>query len=170
MPPASSHPSARGRSLQSSPPHVLCLCVQRRRPICRLGTRTLLPRARRSIRPSRLSVPRPLAENPRPLLALVPDPRAPYSLLLPQTLPASCSTVRKIEGQAGVFLVHRRRRDQCTPSHRSMSRNAIVWLLLKERKRRRPTSLGHHYRLVVRPLLRTFLFHCPSVVQRVDRC
>ena len=105
-----------------------------------------------------------------PSLALVPNPRAPYSLLLPQKPPASCSTVHKIEGQAGVFLVHRRRWDRCIPSHRSLSRNAVVWLLLKERKRQRPTRLGRHYRLETRPLLHTSLFRRPSVVQRLDRC
>ena len=168
VPPASSLPSAPGRSLRFSPPRVIYLCVHQCRPICRLGTRTLLPRARRSIRPSRPSVPRPLAENPLPLLALVPDPLALYSLHLPQKLPASYSTVRKIEGQAGAFLVHRLRPGRCIPSHRSMSKNAIVWLLLKERKRRRPTSLGRQYRLVIPPQI--FVFRCPSVVQRADRC
>jgi hypothetical protein len=168
-PPASSRPSARRRSLRFSPPRVLSLCVHLRRPICRLGTRTLLPRARRSTRPSLPSVPRRLAENPQLLLALVPDRRAPSSLPLPQKLPANYSTARKIEGQADVFLVHQLRQDRCIPLCRSMSRNAIVWLLLKERKRRRPMSLGRHYRPEIRPLLRIFLFRYPSAVQKVDR-
>jgi len=51
-----------------------------------------------------------------------------------------------------------------------MSRNATVLLLLKERKRRRATSLGRHYRLERRLLLYISLFRCPSAVQRVDRC
>ena len=51
-----------------------------------------------------------------------------------------------------------------------MSRNAIAWLLLKERKRRRLMSLGRHSRLERRRLLRTFLFRCPSAARRADRC
>ena len=169
-PQANFRPSAQERSPPSSPRRVLYLCAHRRRPTCRLGIRTPLPRARRSTHLSRPSAPRPPVENPRPLSALVPDRRALYSLLLPRNLIESYSTVRQIEDQAGVSLIRRQRLDLCIPSRRSMSRNATVWLLLKEREQQQLTTLGRHYHLKKRPLLRTFLFRCPSGVQRVDRC
>ena len=135
VPQASFRPSAPGRSPRSSPHRVLCLCAHRCQLICRLGIRTPLPRARRSTRPSHPSAPQPLAENLPLSSALVPGLRAPYSLLLPREIFKSYSTVRQIEDQAGVSLVRRRRLDRCIPSRQSMSRNATVWLLLKERKR-----------------------------------